>query len=111
MSADDKESPVVGEADPRPPGRYISGLGYAHYQVQVNGDRYTVQEHQLVAILHGADPRKVFSNGKWEVHHKHSVPKDKFPEIAKELRQFNYGDNLELLENDEHGRVTQTNRE
>lgn len=112
---------VVGPADSRPPGRYISGEGYAHYQVQVNGTTYTVQEHQLVAILHGADPMKVFSNGDYHVHHKHSVESCPIGErerldgefepihgwrAVKATKQLNYGRNLELKEAEEHALIS-----
>lgn len=103
--AADSEAPVIGPADDRPPGRYINGYGYAYYQVRINGDRATVQEHQLVALLMGEDPEKVFSNGEYQVHHKHNVP-DRDLDIAFYLRQFNYPDNLTLLKDEEHARLT-----
>lgn len=88
-------------ADDTPPGRYISGEGYAHYQVRSNGDRKTVQEHQLVMLMEGADPEKVFSNGAWHINHKWAA--NDGSRLTELLKQFNFPDNLELLKNDDHG--------
>ena len=40
----------------------------------------SVYVHQLLAIAEGADPYKVFSNGKWQVHHKNRIKWDNRPE-------------------------------
>lgn len=103
---------VIGPAhDSTPPGRYISGEGYAHYQVQVNGRRYTVQEHQLVALLDGADPEKVFSNGEYHIHHNHEIDNpSEWPWAAALLKQFNYPENLEVVENGDHAELTNGKR-
>jgi hypothetical protein len=53
-------------------------------------ERY-VYEHQLVAIADGADPYKVFSDGRFHVHHRNRIRCD------------NRRENLELVDGDEHG--------
>jgi hypothetical protein len=70
---------VVGPADDQPPSRYMTGEGYVYFQVQCNGETYTVYEHQLVMLMEGADPHKLFSGGKWHVHHENNVSWDNRP--------------------------------
>lgn len=55
---------------------------YAVYRVTIQGytewqsTEKTLRVHQLLAIADGADPYKVFSDGKWHCHHKNGVPWD-----------------------------------
>jgi len=55
--------------------------------------------HQLLAISEGADPKQVFSDGKYHVHHKNGIRWDNRP------------DNLEFTTREEHMRHHNTNRE
>lgn len=48
----------------------------AKYQYEASG----CFVHQLVAIAEGANPHKVFSNGRYHVHHKNSVKWDNRPD-------------------------------
>lgn len=93
--------------DSTPPGRYINGHGYAYYQVRAGGERHTVQEHQLVALLHGADPYKLFSDGDYHVHHAMRIEAvDEHHDAAQVLRRFNYGANLSVEKEEDHLRET-----
>lgn len=89
---------VLGPADPRPPKPYMSGEGYVYYQVQVDGETHTVQEHQLVMLAEGADPEKLFSGGEWHVHHENNLSWDNRPE------------NLSLEHSEDHAKMTNTGR-
>ena len=51
-----------------------------------------VAVHQLLAISEGADPRKIFSNGQYHVHHRNGIPWDNRPA------------NIEVLSREEHAR-------
>lgn len=85
---------VVGPADSRPPGRYRNGEDYCYYQVQCNGEVDTLMEHQLVMLMEGADPHKLFSNGDWHVHHENNLSFDNRPA------------NLTVEEEDDHNTIT-----
>lgn len=61
------------------------------YDCERKGEVY-VYVHQLVVLAHGADPREVFSGGRWHVHHRNGVKFDNRPS------------NLELRRADEHTR-------
>lgn len=56
-------------------------------------DRY-VYEHQLVALMEGADPDRIFSAGEWHVHHINGCKWDNRPE------------NLEVERSDRHAYLT-----
>lgn len=89
---------VVGPADDRPPGRLINGNGYVYFQVQCNGEVKTVQEHQLVMLMEGADPHKLFSGGDYHIHHENNISWDNRPE------------NLTVEESDDHLKMTSTGK-
>jgi hypothetical protein len=68
--------------------RYVVYNGYTAYRGDSEGT--IVPIHQLTAIAEGADPKKVFSNGEYQVHHKNRIKFDNRPS------------NLQLLTRDEH---------
>lgn len=53
--------------------------GFVQMVNTYKGKQYTVLLHQLVAIADGADPHKVFTNGKYYVLHKNGVRWDNRP--------------------------------
>jgi hypothetical protein len=57
----------------------MTGLGYEYVRSRAAGDDATVYVHQLVAIIAGADPRRVFSPH-LDVHHENHIPWDNRPE-------------------------------
>lgn len=72
------------------------GDGYVRYRLWCpveRRERY-VYEHQLVALLDGADPAKVFSDGEHHVHHRNGHRFD------------NRRENLQVERSDDHARLT-----
>lgn len=72
--------------------RVENDKGYVQYHIYDSSQQKAevVYEHQLVMLGEGAEPEKVFSNNKYETHHKNENPRD------------NRASNLELLTNREH---------
>jgi hypothetical protein len=64
--------------------------GYESVGSKHNYEKDQCRVHQLVAIAKGANPYKVFSNGRYHVHHKNGIPWDNRP------------DNLELKSGQVH---------
>lgn len=104
----------------RPPSIYVNSQGYQYVSARYNGDRAWAAIHQLTELAkdrepecdpetcpcsrRGPCPYRVFSDGRYHVHHKHAVPDDS--ELGYLLRRFNYPDNLELMDNEDHGHET-----
>lgn len=65
-----------------------AGNGYNKWVDEISGGEIFV--HQLLAIATGADPAKVFSGGRYCVHHKNTIPFDNRP------------GNVELLNESDH---------
>ncbi len=53
--------------------------GYESVSAKCDYEQYQCRVHQLVAIAKGANPHKVFSNGRYHVHHENSIPWDNRP--------------------------------
>lgn len=110
-----------------PPARYHDPRGYRYYQTSVREGgvrkRPTIKEHQLVFLLHEqcddpecdcschpecesecvfACPYKVFSNGEWQIHH--GREDGRLPPCTK--KWANWMDNLIIMRDDDHARVT-----
>lgn len=69
---------------------YFNLDGYCCWRSRWDGENKRVRVHQLLAIAKGANPYKVFSSGKYQVHHENGIPWDNRPE------------NIELLSAAEH---------
>jgi len=54
--------------------------GYEYVSARYNYDTDSAMVHQLVAIADGANPSKIFSNGRYHVHHRNGVKWDNRPE-------------------------------
>ena len=72
---------------------HFDTFGYEIIGAELRGKKDVVRIHQLICIANGADPHKVFSNGKYQVHHKNGHKLDNRPE------------NLDLLTQEEHKRL------
>lgn len=113
------------------PYRHPKGYRYYQSSVTVNGTRIrpTISEHQLVFLMHEQcdDPRcdcgchpdcdlgcefacpyKIFSNGKWEIHHGQvdgeTVVDDDIPGVPD--KWANWGSNLVIMDERDHGEET-----
>ena len=82
-----------------PPAHTITPRGYEVVSSKLDGEISWIAVHQLVAIAHGADPHKVFSDGEYQCHHKNGCRVDNRP------------DNIELLSGVEHANEHWPDRE
>ena len=76
--------------------RSETGLGYVYYRDRSRDVDVTVYEHQLVALL-DEEPREVFDEDT-HVHHRNRIRLD------------NRRENLELIKEDDHAAVTNSER-
>ena len=76
------KSAVIGITTDGEFGSLDGGYRYVSSSLTIDDERvkWQVGVHQLIAIAEGADPYKVFSNGKWQVHHKNRIKWDNRPE-------------------------------
>lgn len=78
-------------------GFWTSGKNRTRYELIEVRDKQgakRVPVHSMVAIAEGADPRKVFGNARWHVHHRNGCSLDNRPE------------NLEVVCASEHGKTS-----
>jgi len=68
----------------------LCGRGYEHVEIRIDGDRYTLPHHRILASVWGDLDSVFFSEDLREVHHK------------KAVRWFNIEENLEALTPLEH---------
>jgi transposase len=64
----------------QPASYFTAGNGYEKVSAKHNYESSTAMVHQLVMIAEGANPAKVFSNGRYHIHHKNGVYWDNRPE-------------------------------
>jgi len=63
------------------PASFFTGKnGYEYVSSKHDYDVHSTTIHQLVAIANGANPSKVFSNGRYHVHHENRIYWDNRPE-------------------------------
>jgi len=63
-----------------PASYYTRQIGYECVSSRYNTETDRAMVHQLVMIAEGANPAKVFSNGRYHIHHKNGVKWDNRPE-------------------------------
>jgi transposase len=73
--------------------------GYEYCRSKHDYTQHSVTVHQLVAIAEGVNPHKVFSNGRYHIHHENRIRWDNRPE------------NLSLKSGDVHTREHQVSEE
>lgn len=54
--------------------------GYEQLKTKHDYENYSTTVHQLVMIAEGANPSKIFSNGRYHVHHKNEIKWDNRPD-------------------------------
>lgn len=63
-----------------PASYYTRKIGYECVSSRYNIETDRAMVHQLVMIAEGANPAKVFSNGRYHIHHKNGIKWDNRPE-------------------------------
>lgn len=62
-----------------PPTLEVDSRGYERLRVLHEGIEYSVYVHQLLAILEGEDPHRVFGPEHFVIHHENEIPWDNRP--------------------------------
>jgi len=64
----------------QPASFFTAFNGYETVSTKLNYESHTAKVHQLVMIAEGANPAKVFSNGRYHIHHENGIYWDNRPE-------------------------------